>query len=100
MYYDCLEKLIDGTNIAITTTIHSLNLRSFTKFKPEIGILDESAQGTLGNCYRFLSFGIKRLICVGDEKQLKPFLLEKKDEFNVFHKTMFEIAQKNKKYFV
>lgn len=80
---------MDETNIALTTTIHSLNLRSFTNYKPEIGIVDEAAQATLGNCYRFLSFGINQLICVGDEKQLEPFLLEKKNDFNVYHKTMF-----------
>lgn len=58
--------MIDRTSIFLTTTANSLKLKEISNYKPEIGILDEAAQASITDAYGFLSFGINRLICVGD----------------------------------
>lgn len=89
---------MDETTIALTTTTNSFKLRSYTNYKPEIGILDEAAQASISDCYGFLSFGINRIICVGDEKQLAPTVIGNAIKNDILKMTIFELSKKNPDY--
>jgi hypothetical protein len=40
VYRKCFFRIMNETNIVVTTTLHSLSLRYFIDYKPEIGIID------------------------------------------------------------
>ncbi len=53
-------------NIVISTTINSFKIQKYTDYRPEVGIIDEAAQASWVDTYGFLTFGISRMVFVGD----------------------------------
>ena len=62
----CYNALVTDVSIVISTTINSFNLYEYSPFRPDVGIMDEAAQASWTDTYGFLSFGVKRMVFVGD----------------------------------
>jgi superfamily I DNA and/or RNA helicase len=62
----CYNVLVTDVSIVISTTINSFKLYEYSPFRPDVGIMDEAAQASWTDTYGFLSFGVKRMVFVGD----------------------------------
>lgn len=80
-------------DIMISTTINAYNVNKYIdancQFRPDVGIVDEAAQASWGDGYIFLSMGIKRMVLVGDEKQLAPTVIGDCNANSILKETMF-----------
>ncbi len=96
IYRQSFDELTRSVNITITTTINSFKIYKYTQFKPDVGILDEAAQASWTDTYGFLTFGIKRMVFVGDQKQLAPTVIGDCNGNKILKETIFgAIAEKN-----
>lgn len=66
IYMQCYNSIVKDVNIIISTTINSFKLYEHSPFKPDVGIMDEAAQASWTDTYGFLTFGVKRMVFVGD----------------------------------
>jgi superfamily I DNA and/or RNA helicase len=64
-----------GPTTVITTSNNAHILAMFTKWKPDLSIVDEAALGMEGDSLIPLSMRPTRVFLVGDHKQLKPIIL-------------------------
>jgi superfamily I DNA and/or RNA helicase len=101
IYKKSSERLIRDCNVVVCTTVNSFKLYEYTEFRPGVGVVDEAAQASWADSYGFLAFGVRRMVFVGDEKQLAPTVIGDSTANNILKETMFEkLCQKNQKYFV
>jgi superfamily I DNA and/or RNA helicase len=79
LYNQAISKTIREADIMLSTTVSTVKINEHqlkdNYFLPDIGILDEAAQAFWYDPICFLNMGVKKLVLVGDERQLTPTVI-------------------------
>jgi len=95
LYKQALQKTVDEADIIIVTTVSAAKIQGIS---PDVAIIDEASQAAWADTYCYFKYPIKRMVLVGDDKQLDPTVIS---QDKVLKETVFnKHCYKNLEYYV